>query len=53
MCFMIFWNERTPFYVIKKRSSKSRKIDIFQKGLVHGFGPKVPIFPPFFFFFAI
>ena len=28
--------------------SKSRKIDIFQKGLTHGFGPKLAIFPTFF-----
>ena len=26
-------------------SSKSRKIDIFPKGLTHGFGPKMAIFP--------
>ena len=29
--------------------SKSRKIDIFPKGLNHGFGPKLVIFPTFFF----
>ena len=34
----------------KTRSSESRKIDIFLKGLVHGFGPKLAIFPTFFFF---
>ena len=33
-----------------KKLKKSRKIDIFPKGLVHGFGPKLVIFPPFFFF---
>ena len=33
----------------KKRSSKSRKIDIFPKGLTHGFGPKMAIFPCFWF----
>ena len=32
----------------KKKSSKSRKIDIFPKGLTHGFGPKMAIFPTFF-----
>ena len=26
------------------------KIDIFPKGLTHGFGPKMAIFPTFFFF---
>ena len=33
----------------KKKSSKSRKTDIFPKGLTHGFGPKMAIFPTFFF----
>ena len=33
----------------KKRSLKSRKIDLFLKVLVHGFGPKLAIFPIFFF----
>ena len=46
---MIFQNEKTPFQAIKTRSSKSRKIDIFPKGLTHGFGPKMAIFPTFFF----
>ena len=35
--------------MIKTRSSKSRKIDIFPKGLTHGFGQKMAIFPTFFF----
>ena len=34
---------------IKTKSSKSRKIDFFPKGLSHGFGPKMAIFPTFFF----
>ena len=33
----------------KKRSSNSRKFDIFPKGLTHGFGPKKAIFSTFFF----
>ena len=33
----------------KKKRSNSRKIDIFSKGLTHGFGPKMIIFPTFFF----
>ena len=33
----------------KKRSSNSRKIDIFPKGLTQGFRPKMAIFPTFFF----
>ena len=31
------------------RISKRRKIDIFSKGLTHGFGPKMAIFSTFFF----
>ena len=34
-------------YKIKK--FKSQKIDIFPKGLTHGFSPKMAIFPTFFF----
>ena len=38
-----------PFWAIKTRSSKSQKIEIFPNGLdlVHGFGPKLAIFPSF------
>ena len=39
---------KMPFKAIKIRSSKSRKIDIFLKGLTHGFGPKMGIIPTFF-----
>ena len=46
---MIFYNEKTPFPAIRKICSKSRKIDIFQKGLTHRLGPKMAIFPSFFF----
>ena len=49
MSFMIFKNEKTPFYAIKARSPKSRKFDVFPKGLTHGFGSKMAIFPTFFF----
>ena len=49
MSFTIFQNKKTPFQAIKTRRSKSRKIDIFPKGLTHGFGPKMAIFPTFFF----
>ena len=48
MSFTIFLNEKTPFQAIKTTSSKSRKIDIFSKGLTHGFGPNMAIFPIFF-----
>ena len=49
MSLMIFSNEKTSFQAIKTRSPKSRKIDIFPDGLTHGFGPKMAIFPTFFF----
>ena len=45
---MIFQNEKSPFQPIKTTSSKSRKIDIFPKGLTHGFGPKMAIVRTFF-----
>ena len=48
MSFMIFQNEKTPFQAIKLRSSKSREIDIFPKGLTHCFGPKMANFTTFF-----
>ena len=40
---------KNAFLSYKKKSSKSRKIDIFPKGLTHGFGPKMAIFPIFFY----
>ena len=49
MSFTIFYNGKAPFWAIKTRSSKRGKIDIFQKGLTHGLGPKMAIFPYFFF----
>ena len=48
MSFTIFSKEKTPFYSIKTRSSKSRKINIFPKELTHVFGTKKGIFPTFF-----
>ena len=50
MFFMILWNEKKPFQTIKTRSSKSRKIHIFPKGLTHGLVPRMAIFPTVFFF---
>ena len=47
--FTIFQNVIKPFKTIKKRNSKSRKIDIFSKGLTHTFPLKMVIFPTFFF----
>ena len=49
MSFTIFQNEKTPFQAIKTRSSKTQKIDIFPKGLTHGFRPKMAILPTFIF----
>ena len=46
--FMIFQNEKTPFQAIKTRSLKSRKINIFPKGLTDGFAAKMAVFPFFF-----
>ena len=47
-CYDIL-ERKNAFLGYKKRTSKSRKIDIFPKGLTHGFGPKTAIFPTFFF----
>ena len=49
MSLTIFCNEKTPVYGIKITSSKRPKIDIFPKGLTHGFGSKMAIFATFFF----
>ena len=49
MSFTISYNEKTPFQAIKTKNSKSRIIDIFPSGLTNGFGPKMAIFPNFFF----
>ena len=46
---MIFWNKNATFKAIKTKSSKRRKVYIFLKGLVHGFGPKLAILPTFLF----
>ena len=49
MSFTIFQNGKTTFYTIKTRSSRSREIHIFSKGLTHGFGPIMVIFLSLFF----
>ena len=36
------------FLRFKSKKFKKPKSDILRKGLTHGFGPKVPIFPTFF-----
>ena len=48
MSVTIFQNKKTTFQTIKTRSSSSRKIHIFSKGLTHRFGPKMAILPTFF-----
>ena len=45
MCLTIFYIKKTPLQAIKTKNSKSRKIHIFPKGLVHGFGLKMAVFP--------
>ena len=47
MSFTLFQNEKTPFQAIKTGSAKSRKIDIFRKGLTHGLVHKWPFFQLF------
>ena len=49
MSFYDILERKNGFLDYKKRSSKSRKIDIFPNGLTHGFGPKMAIFPIAFF----
>ena len=49
MFFTTFYDEKRPFWAIKTRSSKSRKIEIFRKGKTHGLGSKMAIFATFFF----
>ena len=49
MSFRIFYSEKTSFKASKTSSPKSRKIDLSPKGLTHAFGPKMAIFPTFFF----
>ena len=49
----VFYNileRKNAFVAHKKRSSKSGKIEIFQKRLTHGFGQKTAIFPCLSFF---
>ena len=49
MYFTIFYKEKSPLKAIKRRSSKSRKIDSFSKGLNQGSGPKMDFFSAFFY----
>ena len=49
MSSTIISNEKTSFQPIIRRSQKSRKIDIFPKGLTYGFDSKMEIFGTFIF----
>ena len=49
MSFTIFQNEKTTFQPLNKRSSNGRKIEIFAKGLTHGFDQNMEVFSTFFF----
>ena len=49
MSLTIFQHKKNPFLAIKTIILKSRKIDIFPKGLTHRFGPKMAIFQNSFF----
>ena len=44
ICFTIFQNKETLFQAIKTSSVKSRKIEIFPKVLIQGFGQKLFFF---------
>ena len=49
----VFYNileRKNVFLGYKNNKFKKSKIDIFPKGLTHGFGPKMAIFPTFFLF---
>ena len=48
MLFYDILERKNAFLAIKTRRSKSRKIEIFSKGLTHCFGPKMSIIPTFF-----
>ena len=43
------WKKRLSWLKKKTRSSENQKIKIFPKGLVRGLGPKLAIFPRYFF----
>ena len=45
----IIQNELFHIFHIKNNKFRKSKIDIFPKGLVYGFSPKLAIFPTYFF----
>ena len=40
--------QKNAFKATQARCSKSQKIEVFPKGLIHGFAPKMAILPTFF-----
>ena len=49
----VFYNilaRKNAFLGYKNKKFKSHKIGFFPKGLAHGFGPKMAIFPTLFFY---
>ena len=51
--FYYILERENAFQGYKNKKLKNRKIDIFPKGLTHGFGPKMAILSTFFFLKAI
>ena len=49
VCYDILDRKNAFLSYKNKKLKKPGKIDIFPKGLTHGFGPKIAIFPKFFF----
>ena len=42
--FSIFWIENNDYKTKTKTCKKGQKMDIFAKGVVHGFCPKIELF---------
>ena len=48
-CLYDILEQTNAFLGYKNKKFKSQKIDIFSKGLTHGYGPKMATFLTFFF----
>ena len=48
-CVLQYSRTKNAFLSYKNKKFKKSKNEIFPKGLTHGFGPKMAIFPTFFF----
>ena len=48
-CLLRYPRKKNPFLSYKNKAFNKSKIDIFPKGLTHGFGAKMAIFPTLFF----